>query len=280
MSRRPHPPSPSSPPLFVLLSALSLLILQQAWGAEAAFTMPVFSGNDTVDLNAAGTWCYYPGSFSSSSSSSSSSSTTTTITSNTSDGNPNPNSNANAQVDAELPPDVDSTCPPGTPKADLLAVLQRHLNQPPDDSLSIAYYSASLERLGGAGYPLGWAIGSNSNSNSGSGSPDPDSPTDDLSSIVGRKVYLCLSGQREDGTYKTICEVARGDNQFGLLDERGFEREREREGEGGEQKAVCALAVGQRHVSDGCYVPVGMSVEDDESGARGVTAGRGMSYAL
>ena len=90
-------------------------------------------------------------------------------------------------------------------KAALAPVIDAHISQ----GVSISYYGADNQRLGGAEYPV---------------------------KTTGGKVYLCLSGRAGDGTYKTECEVSTADNQFGLL-------------------SRCALAVSQKTVTDGCYVP-------------------------
>lgn len=194
----------------LLLSAVCLTPL-----TFAAFTMPITSGNDTIERNELGTWCFYPA--------------------------------ANASTS---PLELDASCRAndngGNPeKADFEAVMQAHLTQRPADSLAVAYYSAAGVRLGGAGHVVAQERG---------------------------KVYLCVSGRRdvqgggggegeeaERETYVTMCELADGDNSFGLWDARGQRKE---------GKTVCAVGVGQRNVSDGCYLPVGMSLLDEEpSGA-------------
>ena len=94
--------------------------------------------------------------------------------------------------------------------ADFKAVMAVHLDQ----TASISYYSAGLDRLGGPEYPVVSSTG---------------------------KTYLCISGQATDGLYETSCEQATRDNQFGR-------------GPFG-NRTVCALAVAQESVSDGCYAP-------------------------
>ena len=63
-----------------------------------------------------------------------------------------------------------------------------------------------------------------------------------LPASTQEKTYLCLSGRAGDGSYKTSCELSRRDNVI-----RAFPR--------------CIVAVGQREVSDGCYVP-GLAVNN------------------
>ena len=169
---------------FSLSSILFITILTLP--TLAAFTTNVSSGNDTVEQNTRDTLCYYP-----------------SLT------------NSTQPLD-----DLDCRGPRG--KSDLRRVMEAHLSQSPTDSLSIAYYSASLDRLGGTNYPIDAARGG--------------------------KVYLCLSGQSDDGRYKTSCEVTEDDNAFGPWDANGEERE---------NVTVCAVEIGQTNVTDGCYFPVG-----------------------
>ena len=63
-----------------------------------------------------------------------------------------------------------------------------------------------------------------------------------LPASVQEKTYLCLSGRAGDGSYETSCELSRRDNVI-----RAFPR--------------CVVAVGQRVVTDGCYVP-GLAVNN------------------
>jgi hypothetical protein len=96
--------------------------------------------------------------------------------------------------------------------ADFQAVIDTHLSQ----TISISYYDAALNRVGGAEWLL---------------------PTS-----TQEKTYLCLSGRAGDGSYETSCELSRRDNVI----------------HGGSR---CTVAVGQREVSDGCYVP-GLAVNN------------------
>ncbi|RXW25636.1 hypothetical protein EST38_g203 [Candolleomyces aberdarensis] len=68
--------------------------------------------------------------------------------------------------------------------ADFRAVMAVHLEQ----TASISYYNAGLDRLGGPEYPVRTSPG---------------------------KTYLCISGRATDGLYETSCEQATRDNQFG-----------------------------------------------------------------
>jgi hypothetical protein len=174
---------------------LLLLTLLQTRLAHGAFTTSVSSGNDTVEQNSRDNWCYYP----------------------------------NLTNSTQVLDDISCKGPNG--KGDLRRVMQTHLSQPPNSSLSIAYYSASLERLGGIDFPVGRS--------------------------KGGKVYLCLSGQGDDGRYKTSCEVTEDDNAFGPWDANGEERV---------NVTVCAVEVGQRNVSDGCYFPVGYLQDEEGAG--------------
>jgi len=190
--------------------ARALLLSIALTPAHAAFTLPIASGNDTIDRNAAGTWCFYPA------------------------------ANASAQA---APLDLSCGNTAGAAgaspaKADLELAMQAHLSQRPVDSLSVAYYSAAGVRLGGPEFVVAQTTG---------------------------KVVLCASGQRDlldakpgvapQGAdaerYVTLCEVAERDNAFGLWDAEGQRRE---------NKTVCAVGVGQRNVTDGCYVPMGMTL--------------------
>lgn len=69
-------------------------------------------------------------------------------------------------------------------QAEFVSVMGAHLAQ----GVSIGYYGANNQRLGGAEYPVKTTSG---------------------------KVYLCLSGRAGDGTYKTECELSTLDNRFG-----------------------------------------------------------------
>lgn len=71
-------------------------------------------------------------------------------------------------------------------QAEFVSVMAAHLAQ----GVSISYYGANNQRLGGAEYPVKTTAG---------------------------KVYLCLSGRAGDGTYKTECELSTLDNRFGGL---------------------------------------------------------------
>ncbi|KAH6873518.1 hypothetical protein BKA70DRAFT_283012 [Coprinopsis sp. MPI-PUGE-AT-0042] len=199
-------------PLHTLsLSSLFLVVfltLLQTRSTLGAFTTSVSSGNDTVEQNSRDTWCYYP-----------------SLT------------NSTQVLDT-----IDCKGPRG--KADLRRVMETHLSQKPDDSLSIAYYSAGLERLGGVELPVGAARRG--------------------------KVYLCLSGQADDGRYKTSCEVTEDDNAFGPWDANGDERA---------NVTVCAVEVGQRNVSDGCYFPVGYLDEEGAGVSWRIDSGRALQAA-
>ncbi|KIK01752.1 hypothetical protein K443DRAFT_550687 [Laccaria amethystina LaAM-08-1] len=102
-------------------------------------------------------------------------------------------------------------------QAEFLSVMDAHLAQ----GVSISYYGANNQRLGGAEYPVKTTSG---------------------------KVYLCLSGRAGDGTYKTECELSTLDNRFG-------------------GSSPCALAVSQKTVTDGCYVPGGASAPAPSGGS-------------
>jgi len=160
------------------------LLISFAHVARSAFTKTTRSGNDYVEPNTAGTWCYYP------------------------------STNSN----------IDVACV-GT-KAGLAPVIDAHISQ----GVSISYYGADKQRLGGAEYPVKTTAG---------------------------KVYLCLSGRAGDGTYKTECEVSTVDNRFGVV-------------------SRCALAVSQKTVTDGCYVP---GVAPTPANATSSAAGTGTSAA-
>lgn len=70
-------------------------------------------------------------------------------------------------------------------KNDFSAVLNTHLNE----TASIGYYSAGLQRLGGPEFVVQAYEG---------------------------KLYLCISGRASDGLYETSCEDSTRDNQFGV----------------------------------------------------------------
>ncbi|TFK17614.1 hypothetical protein FA15DRAFT_628681 [Coprinopsis marcescibilis] len=176
---------------FTLFSTVITTLLLTTSPSFAAFTLPIKSGNDTVERNSAGTWCYYP------------------------------------SLNTSTP--LDPACT-GT-KADFRSVMDLHLRQP----RSINYYSASLSLLGSTEFPVISSPG---------------------------KVYLCMSGQEdESGRYKTICEVAERDNDFGLVEG----------AEGNDGKVVCAVEIGQKNVTDGCYFPVGSQQEESGSLGRGLS---------
>jgi hypothetical protein len=56
-----------------------------------------------------------------------------------------------------------------------------------------------------------------------------------LPASLQEKTFLCLSGRAGDGSYETACELSRQDNVIHIISR--------------------CVAVGQRVVSDGCYVP-------------------------
>lgn len=175
--------------LYPLLSALLFLCSLLPTPIHGAFTIPVTSGNDTSVIEQNSAGTWCY--------------------------YPAPRANRT------IPLDRDCT---GT-NADFRAVMAIHLDQ----TASISYYSAGLDRLGGPEYPV---VSSTS------------------------KTYLCISGQATDGLYETSCEQATRDNQFGR-------------GPFG-NRTVCALAVAQASVSDGCYAPeapAGSSSNSNNSGA-------------
>lgn len=130
--------------LSMITSITPFLLVFFAHAALSAFTKTARSGQDYVEPNTAGTWCYYPG--------------------------------TNSKIDVACVGN----------KAEFAPVIDAHISQ----GVSISYYGADHQRLGGAEYPVKTTAG---------------------------KVYLCLSGRAGDGTYKTECEISTADNQFGLL---------------------------------------------------------------
>ncbi|EAU82248.1 hypothetical protein CC1G_12036 [Coprinopsis cinerea okayama7 len=106
------------------------------------------------------------------------------------------------------PTSIDIACL-GDPKGDFARVMEVHLNE----TTTINYFSASLERLGGPEWPV--ALGE------------------------GRKIYLCVSGRAGDYTYQTMCTTVGRDNSLG----------------NGGPSPYCKREVGQRRVTDGCYIP-------------------------
>ena len=79
---------------------------------------------------------------------------------------------------------IDTACTGNN--AQFSAVIDAHVAQ----GNSISYYSPSLQRLGGAEYPVKTTNG---------------------------QVYLCLSGRTLDGQYVTQCETSVRDNSFGSV---------------------------------------------------------------
>jgi len=157
------------------------LLISFAHTALSAFTKTTKTGNDYVELNSAGTWCYYPA--------------------------------ANSNLDVACV----------GKEAEFVSVMDAHLAQ----GVSISYYGANNQRLGGAEYPVKTTSG---------------------------KVYLCLSGRAGDGTYKTECALSTLDNRFG-------------------GSSQCALAVSQKTVTDGCYVPGDPASTKPATGTRTAVSG-------
>jgi len=126
----------------ILFTLLTFLLIHAPQVSKAAFTEPTSNGQDSIQQNGEGTWCFYP--------------------------------RANFKTDVACTGN----------DAQFEPVMEVHLSQ----GVSISYYAPSLERLGGAEYPVKTTQG---------------------------HVFLCISGRALDGKYVTHCEITWSDNRFG-----------------------------------------------------------------